>query len=109
MSTKCIGYKHSQGSMYDEKNRRDVVWNNHIFYCVNDEDPYVFGSSSVEIKIPAEDLYKMSGCHGDIDCQSYVNSEINAVYGLVGDKIKLKRIEKVQKANFNDPNKSDKK
>ena len=106
MATKCIGYKHSKGSMYDEANRKDVVWNNHVFYCINDESPDVFGFSSVELKVPAENLFNMTGCNNDIECQSYVNKEINAVYGLVGDKVKLKRIEKVSKPDFTDPGKS---
>lgn len=100
MSTKCIGYKHNKGDMYSEKDRKEIAWNNHVFYCINDEDPKVFGFSSVEIKVPDERLVSMTGCKSESECQGYVNCEINAIYGLVGDKIALKRIEKIQKSEY---------
>lgn len=109
MSTKCIGYKHSKGDMYSDKDRKEISWNNHVFFCINDEDPKVFGFSSVELKIPDSELFAMSGCSNEAECQLYVNREINAIYGLIGDKIGLKRIEKVVKPELNDPNKNIKK
>lgn len=104
MSTKCVGYKHSKGSMYDEQNRRDINWNNHVFYCINDEDPYVSGFSSAEIKVPDEQLFFMTGFRTEEECKTLISETVEPIYCLVGDKIKLKYFRKAEKpVEFADP------
>ncbi|MBE6852743.1 MAG: hypothetical protein E7505_04630 [Ruminococcus sp.] len=82
---KCIGAKHKEGSMTDDRGN-NIEWDYIRYSCITDEAPGNYGLSAEVIKIKREDFCRVTGLRNFSDYPDLVDKDIDARYTLSENK-----------------------